>query len=215
MHVHCLSEPPTWRHAVAADRRPVLPWHPTSGFVGLMVFRRISGRERHPGTPGPKGGLTERDGVSVPHLLNDLMTRTGGRPPAERAVERAGGNPQPRRSGARDNRPLPPPVQFIELIHDLLIYSYAHRPPLTPGPPMRNPATPRPVRAFVPFALVLAFSGLLTACGSGDARRWTGTVDTLASREIVVHNAADPPLVHRRKRRVAVNSSRLLLGRIP
>ena len=36
---------------------------------------------------------------------------------------------------------------------------------------MRNPATPRPVPVSVPFALALPASVLLTACGSGDARR--------------------------------------------
>ena len=33
LHVHCLSESPTWRHAVAAAPAPVLPRRPTSGLA--------------------------------------------------------------------------------------------------------------------------------------------------------------------------------------
>ena len=59
---------------------------------------------------------------------------------------------------------------------------------------MRNPATPRPVPVSDPFALVLAFSGLLTACGSGDARTWSGAMDTLSSGVVEVRNTDGPGL---------------------
>ena len=61
---------------------------------------------------------------------------------------------------------------------------------------MRDLTTPTRFRPSVTFAvalaLALAFSGLLTACGSDGAAHWSGTMDTLSSGEIVVRNTADP-----------------------
>ena len=57
---------------------------------------------------------------------------------------------------------------------------------------MRHLTTPSPVRPSVTFALALAFSGLLTACGSDAADGWFGTMDTLSSGEIAVRNTDDP-----------------------
>ena len=59
---------------------------------------------------------------------------------------------------------------------------------------MRDLTTPTRFRPSVTFAvaLALAFSGLLTACGSDATAHWSGTMDTLSSGEIVVRNTADP-----------------------
>ena len=57
---------------------------------------------------------------------------------------------------------------------------------------MHDPTTPTRFRPSVTFALALAFSGLLTACGSDATANWSGAMDTLSSGEIAVRNTGDP-----------------------
>ena len=63
---------------------------------------------------------------------------------------------------------------------------------LAPPSPARFPVAVSVARALRLLPPVAALACLLTACDSGDARTWSGAMDTLSSGEIVVHNTDDP-----------------------